>query len=159
MFIAEYCFNLGRTVTSDLAKSTGIAFFIGTCGGEVEKFSKQLMKTGELLDGLIADLIGSEIAEDVARYVHEEIARQMALQGLNTTNRYSPGYCGWPVADQQKLFAMMPGSNCGVVLNQASLMLPIKSVSGVVGIGKNVRNKDYSCSKCKAADCLHRSSR
>ncbi len=149
-------FHLGKIVTAALGKSTQMAIFVGTCGKEVENYSRQLMKEGQMLEGYIVDLIGSEIAENIAEYVHNEIEKDMASQGLKITNRYSPGYCKWPVSDQQQLFRLLGESNCGVSLTDSSLMIPVKSVSGMVGIGAQVENRGYSCSICDTDHCIYR---
>ena len=80
----------------------------------------------------------------------------MAKEGLNITNRYSPGYCGWDVSEQQKLFFLLPENCCGIRLTDSSLMLPIKSVSGVIGVGKTVRKTAYKCAVCDKEDCYLR---
>lgn len=148
-------FSLGKIVTHALKKSTGLAFFICTCGSEVEKLSKQLIKEGQTLEGYIVDLIGSEIAEGMADIIHQQIGKNTAKEKMNYTNRYSPGYCNWPVSDQQLLFPLLDNT-CGVSLTQSSLMIPIKSVSGVIGIGPDVKFKGYSCNKCDASFCIYR---
>ena len=148
-------FSLGKIVAHALKKSSGLVFFICTCGIEVEKLSKQLLKEGQTLEGYIVDLIGSEIAEGMADIMHRQIGEDMAKGNLNYTNRYSPGYCKWPVSDQQILFPLLENT-CGVSLTSTSLMMPIKSVSGVVGIGPDVKFKGYSCNKCNASFCIYR---
>jgi hypothetical protein len=149
-------FHLGKIVTAALEKSTRIGLFIGTCGKEVENYSRQLMKEGHTLEGYIVDLIGSEIAENVAEYVHNEVGKDMARVGLKITNRYSPGYCKWPVSDQQQLFRLLGDNNCGIILTDSSLMLPVKSVSGIIGIGQEVENAGYSCNICDTDHCIYR---
>ncbi len=156
MVLGDTTFNLHKRVTSALAKSESIAIFIGTCGEQVEKFSKQLIKDGNALEGYITDLIGSEIAEGVADFVHQKLTVDMAPSGIKTTNRYSPGYCNWPVNDQQQLFSLLKGNTSGVQLTPSSLMLPIKSVSGIIGLGKHVTNHGYACAQCDAGHCLYR---
>jgi len=74
----------------------------------------------------------------------------MAQTGLKITNRYSPGYCGWVTSEQHKLFALLPKDICSIRLTESSLMLPIKSVSGFIGIGPNVRFNPYTCQLCEA---------
>jgi hypothetical protein len=149
-------FHLNKMVTLALLKSTRVALFVGTCGDEVELLSKRLMKDGHSLEGLIVDLIGSEIAEDVADFVHKKLEEDMAKDGHKVTNRYSPGYCNWPVSDQQQLFHLLQDNTCGVQLTGSSLMLPIKSVSGIIGIGEDVENQGYFCAICDADQCLYR---
>jgi len=156
MIIKGTSFNLNRMVTSALSKSTYIAFFAGTCGEKTGEYSADFLKKGHGLEGLIVDLIGSEIAEGVAEYIHTRISSEMVTEGLSTTNRYSPGYCNWPVSDQHKLFMLLGGNNCGIKLTESSLMIPIKSVSGLVGLGKDVVNRGYACAWCDADHCLYR---
>lgn len=156
MKIDDTAFKPGKRIVSALVKSTRIAMFIGTCGEMVELLSKQLMNEKHLLESLIVDLIGSEIAEGVAGIIHEEIAKYCMNSGLKVTNRYSPGYCDWPVSDQQKLFNIFRGNTFGVHLTLSSLMVPIKSVSGIIGIGEEVRNQDYACAGCTSTNCLYR---
>ena len=66
---------------------------------------------------------------------------------LNSTNRYSPGYCGWHVSEQHKFFAFLPQNYCGIELSDSALMKPVKSVSAIIGIGKD-------CSKRKTTIVL-----
>ncbi|MGB5263413.1 MAG: vitamin B12 dependent-methionine synthase activation domain-containing protein, partial [Lutimonas sp.] len=87
---------------------------------------------------------------------YEKLKNSTSLNNLAITNRYSPGYCDWKVVDQQKLFSFFPENFCGVSLSETSLMRPIKSVSGIVGIGKNVNYLSYICDKCKNLGCVYR---
>jgi hypothetical protein len=156
MMLGGISFNINRIVASSLEKSTEMAVFIGTCGNDVEEYSKQLMKEGHTLEGYIVDLIGSEIAEGVADFVHKQIESELAFSGMKVTNRYSPGYCNWPVSEQQKLFSLLGNNICGVHLTETSLMIPIKSVSGIIGVGTEVENKGYTCDICDSAQCIYR---
>jgi len=156
MILNGKSFLLHKMVASALKNSTEIAIFIGTCGTEIEKHSKELIKQGNTLEGFIVDIIGSEIAEGVADYTHHQIAKELSASGIKTTNRYSPGYCNWPVSDQLHIFSLMENNNCGVILNASSLMIPIKSVSGIIGLGKNVENRGYACALCETEHCLYR---
>ena len=81
---------------------------------------------------------------------------EMISGGKKITNRYSPGYCGWDVAEQHKLFQLIPDNFCGVRLNESSLMNPEKSVSGIIGIGENVKYNPYTCRICDMKDCIYR---
>jgi hypothetical protein len=156
MLLGGKDFKLGSLVTSFFKKSTHMAVFISTCGQQIENFSHELMDKGHLLEGLIVDLAGSEIADQTAKYVHRIIEQEAIRNGLNITNRYSPGYCNWPVSDQHKLFALINGDHCGISLTESSLMIPIKSVSGMVGLGKDVKYMGYRCKYCPDEKCLMR---
>ena len=114
------------------------------------------MSGGDPLGGYIVDLLGSEIVEAGMDLMQGELEREMEKQDRRISNRYSPGHCGWLVDEQQKLFSFFPGNFCGVSLTDSSLMLPIKSVSGIIGIGKDIKKKAYSCQVCDVEDCLYR---
>ena len=77
----------------------------------------------------------------------------LAEKGMRISNSYSPGYCGWPVSDQQQLFELFPPQICGVELNSSSLMSPVKSVSGVIAVGSQVQKMPYGCAICGRKDC------
>ncbi|MCC8144566.1 MAG: hypothetical protein LUD02_05030 [Tannerellaceae bacterium] len=76
--------------------------------------------------------------------------------GYSLTNPYSPGYCSWPVSDQHTLFSFLPAGFCGITLTGSSLMLPIKSVSAIVGVGEQIQRVPYGCSQCNMKDCYKR---
>jgi hypothetical protein len=155
-FISGTELKTGKIVTSFLKKSTALILFSSTCGGEVESFSKKLMKNNHALEGFIVDLIGSELAESIAGYIQDKIQEKLIGVGYGVTNRFSPGYCNWPVSDQQKLFPLLRGNNCGIELTPSSLMLPIKSISGIFGIGDDVKRAAYKCRICNDEYCIMR---
>jgi hypothetical protein len=159
VIISEKELNTGKIVTSFLKKSEAVIMFSCTCGPEVEHLSKQLMKNGNALEGFIVDLIGSELAESIAGNIHDYIGEKLATIGVGITNRFSPGYCNWPVTDQQKLFSLLKGNNCGIKLTPSSLMLPIKSISCILGISASVERTAYKCRICKDEKCIMREDR
>ncbi|MBN2666547.1 MAG: hypothetical protein JXR67_08555 [Bacteroidales bacterium] len=149
-------FNLRDVVFSQVRKAESLALFICTAGPEPEKLCKKAMEDGDPLASYIYDIIGSEIAELASRLVLKEVRKASEISGLRVTNRYSPGYCGWDVSEQHKLFELMPGNSCGVSLNASALMNPEKSVSGLIGIGAEVSFDAYPCNLCRRTDCLYR---
>ena len=133
-----------------------MAVFLCTAGREIGIRSRETMNEGDLLTGYIYDVVGSEIADSAAEFLQNRLKDEITSEGKRITNRYSPGYCGWDVAEQHKLFQLMPDNFCGIRLNSSALMDPEKSVSGFIGIGKNVRYNDYTCGLCDMKDCIYR---
>jgi hypothetical protein len=156
LYLGGLTFNLGREVAAFLLKSSRIVVFAVTCGDAIEQFSRALMKQGHALEGLLVDIIGSELAEDLAESLHQQIEMAAAAEQWNTTNRYSPGYCNWPVSDQQNLFSLLGDDRCGIEVTPVSLMIPVKSVSGMLGIGAGVRKMAYKCHLCSDEHCIMR---
>jgi len=156
LFAGEIFFKLDKIVTSQLKKSTQAALFLCTIGNKMEKWSMELLRKGEPTESFIVDSVASAVIENVADKLHDFIGRKMLDKGLYISNRYSPGYCNWSVSEQQLLFSLLPDNMCGVSLNESSLMSPIKSVSGIIGIGAEVKYQEYICDRCGVKDCTHR---
>ncbi len=149
-------FNVQNIVFGQLKRSDSIAVFLCTAGEEIGNRSRALMKNGDLLEGYVLDVIGSEIADSAADYMQKDLESAAAGEGKKITNRYSPGYCRWDVAEQHKLFRLMNDNFCQIKLSPSALMDPIKSVSGFIGIGKDVRYNPYTCNLCDMKDCIYR---
>ncbi len=92
-------------------------------------------------------------------WLQNKIEERAIQDGLNTTNKFSPGYCGWNVIEQHKLFNLLPENFCGITLSESALMRPIKSVSGIIGLGKYVKKMDYQCQICEQENCFYRKKR
>lgn len=152
-------FRTGKTIVKMVRGAEHYVFFMATAGPGPESLAKSLMAEGQYLEAYIVDLIASHMAEAAAQYMHDHLRDQWALKGQKITNRYSPGYCGWKVDEQQKLFSLFPEGSCGITLSASSLMSPIKSVSGFVGVGPGVSFRDYTCELCSMKDCSFRKTR
>ena len=149
--------NLGRIISRQLRGSETFAFFVATAGAEFEDYQMRLKDEDDMVRTFIADSFGSVIAERTADIMEQALQDTITADGLRHTNRFSPGYCGWHVSEQQKLFHLFgEGHPCGVRLTDSSLMVPIKSVSGVIGLGHKVRKLEYSCGLCDYKDCYKR---
>jgi hypothetical protein len=148
-----------RIIASSLRKCDSIAIFIASCGDKPELFSKKLLQEGNSLEGYIVDIIASEMADGIAECLHRKLENSVAMDNLKVTNRFSPGYCKWPVNEQHKIFSLMAGNTSGVSLTASSLMIPIKSVSGIIGIGKDAEFKGYACAYCEMDHCIYRANK
>ncbi len=125
-----------------------------TGGEELSNWINELLKNRNAVKAYTADIIASIIAEKATDQLQEILGKLASTKHKQITNRYSPGYCGWDVFEQHKLFSLLPENFCGISLNEAALMNPIKSVSGIIGIGGNVKKAAYQCNKCEKTDCL-----
>ncbi len=154
--INDIIFNINKIVYGQIKKSESVALFLCTAGEEIGYRSKRAMKDGDLLKGYIYDITGSEIAEAAADIMQNILENKVSSEGKRITNRYSPGYCGWDVVEQHKLFTLFPYNFCGIRLTPSALMDPVKSVSGLIGTGENVKRHPYTCSLCDMQDCIYR---
>ena len=149
-------FNIKPIIYRQIKDSEEAALFICTAGPVVGEKSRDSMKSGDLLKGYVYDVIGSEVVEAAADMMQEELKAEAAARGKKITNRFSPGYCGWDVAEQHKLFSFFKDNFCGITLTESALMNPVKSVSGLIGIGEHVRYSPYQCHLCDDKNCIYR---
>jgi cobalamin-dependent methionine synthase I len=125
----------------------------------METWAKNLSNEGDGALSYLVDTVASVTEEQAVDVLHDHIEKQMKIQGLKTTNRYSPGYCDWSVSEQHLLFSFFPVNFCGITLTESALMVPIKSVSGIIGVGTSVKRVDYTCDTCGMKDCTYRAIR
>ena len=149
-------FECDTTVAEQLKGCSKLILFAVTLGPDFDEWSRNFFSVGDPFAGYVADIIGSIRAENAAEWLSNKILEQVATQDLNCTNRYSPGYCGWDVYEQHKLFSLFPDQFLDIRLTPSALMTPIKSVSGVIGTGKNVINEPYTCAFCTQENCFMR---
>lgn len=151
--INEVSLNTERIVASPLKKAKELIIFTSTIGEGFDIWSKKMFESNDPLSGYFVDLLGSEITERVVDWLEIKIINFAESRGKFCSNRYSPGYCGWSVSDQHKLFNYLPENFCGISLTSSSLMKPHKSVSGIIGIGENIKTTEYACDFCKVKHC------
>jgi cobalamin-dependent methionine synthase I len=149
-------FEMGNIILRQLRGSEAFALFVCTSGLEFETYQQRLKEQGDMVRVFIADALGSVIAEKCADQMEKALQESIDKLGWMHTNRFSPGYCGWHVSQQQLLFPLFQGHTCGVKLTDSSLMIPIKSVSGIIGLGEKVRKLEYTCGLCDFKQCYKR---
>lgn len=157
--VGDTVFATQRRVARQLAGAEHVAVFVATIGPGMEQWAQRLMHAGDPAHSYLIDTLASAAVEAVAGRLHDHLAQVMQRQGWAVTNRYSPGYCGWAVAEQHPLFALLPAHFCGITLTDSALMQPIKSVSGFIGVGPAVQRQPYHCDRCGVTDCTYRAFR
>ena len=154
--IPDTTFNSGKIIHKMLQHSSNYALFIVSAGPGPENLARSLLSEGNYLEGYISDLVASALVDSAADQIQEHVRTYAQKQGVKITNRYSPGYCSWSVEEQQKLFSLFPEGCCGISLSESSLMSPVKSISGIIGMGDDVKYRDYTCEICPMRDCTFR---
>lgn len=141
-----------------LGASECVAAFIATAGPDVERLASNLMQQGDDLAGLIVNTVGAERAEAAEAMVIEQLREQALEYSFAPTLPYSPGYCGMALVEQRTLFSLFGDYDIGVTLTESCLMQPLKSVSGLIGLGPTERVAAYGspCDRCELHNCAMR---
>jgi hypothetical protein len=136
-----------------------VVCFVATIGSRIEQEIKKLFQQNRLSDAYVLDAVGSAAVESLADQFQETIEDAVNEQDKRVTLRFSPGYCDWPVNQQKELFKLIDSAPTDVTLNDACLMTPRKSISGVFGIyreGEDCKTPYTPCSDCPKVDCPER---
>lgn len=148
--------EVGKRIASYMKEASALAVFVCTAGSLFTDLANEYLKQGDLPEAFIADAIGSVTVENAMDRIQQALETEMNLQEMKISNRYSPGYCEWHVSGQQALFSLIDDNHTGVTLTASCLMQPIKSVSGIIGIGVDMQKRPYGCSICHSSTCVYR---
>lgn len=96
--------------------------------------------------------------EEQADFAQRGMEQYAAERGLYLRPRYSPGYGDFPLSSQRFLFdALQVSKKIGITLTDNYLMLPMKSITGVVGVSPDPSLCHVGkCMTCSAINCPFR---
>ena len=145
-------------------KADRLALFAATLGDPVSSMIQELFKENDPATACMLDGIASDRAERAATLLADSFLDSLLQKGaVNSEARalpYSPGYCGWHITGQKKLFAFLNPEQIDISLNASCLMSPIKSVSGVLVVGPpeihDFENDFDFCFDCVDWECRSR---
>jgi len=103
--------------------------YVATCGVELEEWSRS---TNDLLHSYWLDGIKEAALRAAMRALNQRLRERY---GLGRMSSMAPGSLGdWPLREQQPLFTILGDTETaiGVRLSKSCLMIPTKSVSGIV---------------------------
>jgi len=132
-------------------KADRLHVFAVTIGEHISEEINKYFNQNEFPIGSFIDSGASIIADNIVGKLENLVANK------STTLAYCPGYCGWHVSGQRKLFQFLKPEQIGITLNNSCLMTPLKSVSGVLVSGPSnihIFDNNYSfCEECTTYSC------
>ena len=142
----------GQLIAQHLAPAEEVIVILSTVGFPLEERSTELVKTDPAA-GLDLEGVGSVGVEALANAACNHFEKEALQKGKKTSIPLSPGMEGWPVDQgQAEVFALIDSKTIGVTLTPSHLMLPRKSLSMVIGIGKEILTQGTTCDYCSMKD-------
>jgi hypothetical protein len=144
--------------------SDNLALFALTLGSEVVDTINVLFNQMDFAPGTMLDSVASMAADKSVEVLETYFFNNLSERNFTTNDSivlgYSPGYCGWDLSGQKKLFQYLNPEKIGITINDSFLMTPLKSVSGLLVHGnKEIHIFESSftfCSYCKNQSCYDR---
>jgi len=151
-------FTTGKKILAYVKGADKICVFVVTINARLEAEASRLMESGDHLRGYLLDRIGSFAVENTAENFENNLRVKHIVENKSISTRFSPGYCEWPTSEQKKLDKILPFKKAGIKLTGSFMMVPKKSISGIIGIGpaKAFAKKRSQCSICDKKDCSFR---
>lgn len=122
-------------------------------------FSEKDFAIAYMLDS-IASASADKAASIAELYFFSMLRERKSINESSKSLMYSPGYCGWNISGQKQLFKKLNPENIGISLNNQFLMIPLKSISGVLVCGKkeihHFDNDFTFCAQCQTFSCIDR---
>ncbi len=157
--------NIINSVISTIFRmSRSLALYAFTLGGLISDTISDLFDRKEFALGSMLDSIASSAADRGGSFGENYFLEHLKEIGTATPDTkvliYSPGYCGWDITGQKKLFRYLKPGDIGISLNESSMMIPLKSISGLLISGKkeiHYIKEDFDfCRECSGKDCRER---
>jgi hypothetical protein len=150
----------GPHLARDCEGADELVVNVATIGPKLETRVQELFAEKQQLKAVILDAAGSAASSASSRYVIGCIYQQTAERGLKAGHIQRPGSHYWDLMGQRVLFAMMPAEHIGVKLTPSCLIIPKKSSSGFIPIGKNLVHEHKAsgdaCRRCPNLKCIAR---
>jgi hypothetical protein len=157
--------NAPRSPVADICgRAEHLALFAVTLGEPTSRQLERRFAERDFALAYVLDAMASVAADDLADLAERRYAAMLRERGWAAPDgaalRYSPGYCGWDVTGQRKLFAYLKPEEIGLTLTESCLMTPLKSVSGVIIAGPRAIHRfpptyDF-CERCEDRTCRSR---
>ncbi len=141
-----------------------LALFAVTLGERISEKIDGLFEKNEFALASMLDSVASAGADGIAHIAEQRFCNYLDEQKVRTAQTgvmgYSPGYCGWHISGQRKLFEFLKPEEIGMGLLESFLMKPLKSITGVFIAGKktlHVITPHFPfCGQCKSHSCEQR---
>lgn len=146
----------GRDLAELLRGCSRAVLVAVTLGPGVDKLINRLQATS-MSEAVVLDACASVEAELFCDKVENEAVQSLG-GGEFLTMRYSPGYGDVPLAESAKILSALGAfGKIGLSATESGLLLPIKSITAVIGVANERRDRKRDCSRCGSnASCPYK---
>ncbi len=151
--------EINNSMINLLKGASYLTFGLSTIGNNLEDKVAELFAKNEYPKAIALDAVGTVASKFLSQYIRSEVCQEAKEQNLQTTKYFSPGSGDWNIKQQKIIFQIIPADKIGIKLTESYMMVPKKSLSWVIGIGKEIiipSKEDDSCKICLAENCQFR---
>lgn len=120
------------------ARAKEVALILCTIGPALDEQVSAYFVAFDPLRGLVLDSIGTAALEELAEEACRLIDGVAKTKGWEASAPLSPGNLDWGLEEQRIFFDLLPAEEIGLRLKESYQMVPLKSLSLAMGVGKEV---------------------
>ena len=159
LFIGEGNIIFGNIETNSQILKTNlkdcekVIVFTATIGIDPDRIIKRYSMTSPA-NAVVAQAVGTVMIEEWCDILWERFKKDNGF----LRPRFSPGYGDFHIEYQKNIFEILDcPRKIGVSLTESFMMIPSKSVSGIVGVSKMDANcHKNGCEECEKTECIYR---
>lgn len=137
-----------------------------SAGPECEEKARQLWQESKPDEYFFLEMFGSAVVEHLTALANGQICAWADHLGMAALAHYSPGYSGWDVSEQTKLWSLILKGEGGAFPGtletlDTGMLRPKKSLLAVVGLTRELAavrtaSRLVPCENCSLAGCRYR---
>ncbi len=148
------------------AQADSVVLVAVSAGRECEEYAQQLWRESKPDEYFFMEMFGSGVVEHLVTVASGRICGWADQHGAAALPHYSPGYSGWDISDQIKLWNLLRqyGAPCfdgKLDVLETGMLRPKKSLLAVMGITRHLEKarsltRLIPCEACALSDCQYR---
>ena len=148
------------------SQAHGAVLVAVSAGAECEEHASRLWQESKPDEYFFMEMFGSAVVEHLVTVANGRICGWADANAMAALPHYSPGYSGWDMADQVKLWNLVRQSRGGgfpgkLDVLETGMLRPKKSLLAVVGVTRNLDGARrlaslIPCKSCSLPGCRYR---
>ncbi len=146
----------GNSIKEHLRDCEKVVFLCATISADVDKLIRQ-KQVSSMSEAVVIDALASTAIEQVLDQVENIIMKD--FEEYEHTWRFGLGYGDFPITLQKEFLTILDANKrIAVGVNESMMLMPTKSVTCVIGLGKNLKKEvKKTCEICSLKDnCAYR---
>lgn len=148
-----------RGLAYNLRGCERVVLMAATLGVEVDRcIARETAKS--MARAVVFQAVAAELIEGYCNQINDAVSQEYACQGLYTRPRFSPGYGDFSIVHQLDFARLLQTpKKIGLTVTDSMMLVPIKSVTAVIGLSASPRGgveTTNKCKRCDMADCSFR---
>ena len=147
----------GPLIPAIFPEAKELAVVVCTIGPRLERQVTDYSKKSVALQGMTLDGIGSAAVDKLVSEALRLIATEVSSRGYEISSPVNPGIPGFPLTEQWNLLGLVNSDEIGVRLTASGVLVPRKSTSMVIGIGRQMIRWTQAevCARCSLGETCH----